>query len=204
MEVSNVVNIPSFFGNKVAKKLTFTDQGIKIETTGPTIIIPAENINAFRYRVGFIYGYWLTFGRQYVIETKDFQNKVFQIKLTSIYGIKRKAYYEAWSKIYQLLWKYYFTSTLNYYAELYKINQVFEIAGVNFDTDGISWDKKNKLQWNEIAISNYRTYFMIYNANNIKQTKSCSFANDWNASILQQIIKAVVNQQKEITGTQQQ
>jgi len=203
MEVSNVVNIPSFFGSKIAKKLTFTDQGIKVETAGPIIIIPAENINAFRYKVGWTRGYKFVFGRQYVIETKDFQNKIFEIKLNSIYGIKRKAYYEAWSKIYQLLWKYYFTSALNYYAELYKINQVFEIAGVNFDTDGISWDKKNKLLWNEIAISNYRTYFMIYNANNIKQTKSCSFANDWNASILQQIIKAVVKQREQITGTQE-
>ena len=204
MEVSNVVTIPSFLGSKIAKKLTFTDQGIKIETSGPTVIIPAENINAFRYKVGFMRGYTFLLGRQYIIEIKDFQNKTFGIKLPSIYGIKRKAYYEAWSEIYQLLWKYYFNSTLNYYAELYKINQIFEIAGVNFDADGISWDKKNKLLWNEIAISNYRTYFMIYNANNIKQTKSCSFANDWNASILQQIIKAVVKQQKEIAGTQQQ
>jgi hypothetical protein len=203
MEVSNIVNIPSFFGSKIAKKLTFTDQGIKIETAGPTIIIPAENINAFRYRISWTRGYKFVFGRQYIIETRDFNNKIFEIKLNSIYGIKRKAYYEAWSQIYQLLWKYFFDSTLNYYSELYKINQVFEVAGVNFDTDGISWDKKNKLLWNEIAISNYRTYFMIYNKNNIKQTKSCSFANDWNASILQVIIKGIVNQQKQITGTQQ-
>jgi hypothetical protein len=72
------------------------------------------------------------------------------------------------------------------------------LAEIKFDADGISWDKKNKFLWNEIAIKNYRTYFMIHHINNPMQHKSCSFSNDWNAFILQCLLKKIINQQKLI------
>lgn len=87
---------------------------------------------------------------------------------------------------------------LNYYVDLYNIQQAFELAGVRFDADGISWDKKNKLLYHEITLKNYRTYFMIHHVNDIDHRKSCSFANDWNACILQYLLKGIINQQKKI------
>jgi len=56
--------------------------------------------------------------------------------------------------------------------------------------------KKNKLLWKEIALSNYRTYFMIYHIDNLKQTKSCSYANDWNAFVLNCLLKKIVAEHK--------
>lgn len=200
MDVSGIVEIPALLQNKTAKRLTFTTEGIMVEkplSFASPVFIPAENISSFRYRVAFIRGYAFSFGRQYIIETKDFQNNVFQIKLTSYYGIRREAYHKLWYDIFNQLWENYFSSTLNYYIELYSIQQVFELAGVKFNTDGISWDKRNKLLWHEIALSNYRTYFMIHHADNAHQNKSCSFSMDWNALILQVLLKNIVKQQKQ-------
>jgi hypothetical protein len=197
MDVSNVVEIPAFFQDKIVKRLTFTSEGIKVETPGPVVFIASKDISAFRYRITWTRGYKFVFGRQYVIETKDFQNKIFQVKLSSVYGIRRKAYYKVWSDIFNQLWVNYFSNMLNYYLELYSINQIFELAGVNFHADGISWDKKNKLLWHEIALSNYRTYFMIYHTENAYQNKSCSFSMDWNAHILQALLKSIVKQHKQ-------
>ena len=200
MNVSNVIEIPALLQNKAIKRLTFSTEGIQVEqllSFGSPVFIPAENISAFRYKVVHLRGYAFTFGRQYIIEIKDFQNNVTQIKLTSYYGLKREAYHKLWYAIFDQLWANFFGSTLNYYIELYSIHQVFELAGVKFHTDGISWDKKNKLLWNEIALSNYRTYFMIHHAKNPMQNKSCSFSMDWNALVLQTLLRSIVNQHKQ-------
>jgi hypothetical protein len=87
---------------------------------------------------------------------------------------------------------------LNYYVDMCSAKQVFELAGVKFDTDGISWDKNNKLLWEEIDLKNYRTYFMIHHVSDITRRKSCSFANEWNAYILQCLLKGIVNQRKKV------
>jgi hypothetical protein len=199
MNAPNIIEIPSLFQNKTFKKLTFTNEGIKIEkplSFEPPVFIPSENINAFRYGVVWIRGYKVIFGRHYVIETKDFQNNVFKIKLKSYYGIRCKVYFELWSEIWGQLWKHYFSNMLNYYTDLYNIQQIFELAGVKFLTDGISWDKKNKLLWKDIALKNYKTYFMVHHAENLNEHKSCNFANDWNAFILQSLLKNIIEEHK--------
>jgi hypothetical protein len=202
MNASDIVEIPGFLQNEIVKTYIFSSEGINVESVGPAVFIPAEHITAFRYRTVWLRGYSFAFGRQYILETKDFNDKVFQIKFTSIYGIRRKTYYGAWCDIFEHLWKHYFSNTLCYYTDLYSIRQMFELAGVNFDTDGISWDKKNKLLWKEIALKNYRSYFMIHNINNPLQHKSCSFANDWNAFILQCLLKAIIKEHKNTLQVQ--
>jgi hypothetical protein len=195
----NIVEIPSLFQNKITKRFTFTHDGINIEkllSFEPPVFIPSENINAFRFRVVLIRGYRFVIGRQFVIETKDFDDNVFQKKLKTFYGIKRKTYYQLWIDIFDQLWDNYFNNMLNYYIDLYNVQQVFELAGVQFLTEGISWDKKNKLLWKEIALSNYRTYFMIHHVDNPLQHKSCSFSMDWNAFVLQCLLKNIVQQHK--------
>ena len=156
----------------------------------PSVLLPSENICAFRYGVSLTRGYVFVIGRQYFIEIKDLQNKIFKIKLKSLYGIKRETYYKKWSDIFNQLWRNYFSDVLNYYTELYNIHQIFELAGVKFLSEGISWDNKNKLLWEEIALSNYRTYFMIHHIQNPNQNKSISFSTDWNAFILQSLLRA--------------
>jgi hypothetical protein len=202
MELPNIVEIPSFFGRTTAKKITFGPEGINIEKTrsfDPAVFIPGENINAFRYGVTWIDGYKVTFGRRYFIELKGFDNKIFRFKLVSLYCIKRDTYHKKWSEIFDQLWRNYFSNMLNYYVELFNVGQPFELAGVKFLFEGISWDSKNKLLWHQIALSNYKTYFMVYNADNPSQHKSATFATDWNAFVLQCLLKEIVEKHKQKT-----
>lgn len=198
MDNSSVIEIPAFLEKQIVKTITFSDEGIKIEKPRSFIspvFIKSEDITAFRYRVTWTRGYKFVFGRQYLVEIKDSRDNIFKFKLNSVYGIRRKTYYKIWSDIISALWDHYFKNTFSYYTDLYNIQQPFEIAGVIVKPEGLSWDKNN-LFWGEVALSNYRTYFMIYNAGNPKQNKSCSFANDWNALVLQMLLKHIIKKFK--------
>jgi len=195
MASSTTVEIPSLFQNKTAKRLTFSQEGIKIEkplSFDPEIFLEASNISEFRYGVTWTRGYRFVIGRQYWIEIKSRQHEATKIKLKSIYGIKREVYGDMWSEIINQLWTNYFAAILAEQIELYNKLEVFEFAGIKFLYEGISWDTKNKLLWDEIALSNYKTYFMLHHAQNLKQHKSFTFAIDWNALLLQYLLKHIV------------
>ena len=192
-----IIEIPGLLRNKINKKIVFEKEGLTIEKTNsfiPGVFIPAEDINSFRFGVNWIRGYKFTFGRQYIIQVQDFNNNITSIKLGSYYQIRRKAYSKIWVEIFEQLWQYYFINSFNYYIELYKINQEFEIAGIKFQPFGISWHNGN-LFWNEIALSNYQTYFMIHHRDNVKKNVSLNFKNDWNSFILQCVLKEIVKEQ---------
>ncbi|WP_183560244.1 hypothetical protein [Mucilaginibacter sp. SP1R1] len=193
------IEIPALLSNKVSKKITFKPDGVIIEkplSRAAANIIKAENITGFRYGVSWINGYTFTIGRQYFIDILDDQQKVTCIKLGSYYGIRKKIYGELWSETIHQLWCNYFVNQYNYYYDLYNIHQTFELCGIRFHFEGIGWDVQNTLKWDEIAISSYYSYFMIYNSNNKKQNKSRSFANDWNAVVLQALLKKIVEERK--------
>lgn len=197
-----IIEVPRLFQNKIYKRLTFTARGLKIERTlsfEPIVFLPAENILSFRYGVKWIKGYAATFGRQYIIQIQDSEKKIFTIKLSSYYRIRSKAYHKIWSEIFSGLWNNYFIHIYNYYSDLYSIKQDFELSTVKFNKFGISWGGDG-LFWNEIALSNYRTYFMIHHKDDFKKTHSCNFMNDWNAVVLQCLLKKIVEEHKGYSG----
>ena len=198
---TNVIEIPGLIQNRVMKRIVFADAGLTVEkplSFNNSQFIPGENISAFRFGVQDFCNYKFAFGRQYFIETKDFQNKIFRIKLNSYYGIHRKAYYKVWADLLHYLWDFYLVNQLNYYIELYHIQQLFDLAGVTFYPDGISWDKKNKLLWNEIAVKSYQNYFMIYHIDNPKHYKCSVFSIEWNAVILQSLLKDIIKEHNKV------
>ena len=194
-----LIEIPALLNNRVSKILSFRAENLIIEkplSLMPPDFIPAETITGFRYGVSWINGFTFTIGRQYFIEVQNDQQKVIHIKLSSYYGIRKKLYGQIWSDIIYQLWHSYFINQYNYYYELYNINQTFELCGIQFHFYGISWHVQNILLWDEVAISSYRTYFMIYNSKNKMQYKSRDFARDWNAVVLQALLKRIVDERK--------
>ena len=192
----DIIEIPGLLRNNIYKKLTFKKEGLTIEKTlsfDPAVFIPAENISSFRYGVNWLRGYKFVFGRQYIIQVQDSKKEIFSIKLNSYYQIRRHAYHKIWSDIFNQLWRNYFINTFNYYYDLYSIKQEFDLADVKFHPFGISWDS-NSLFWNEIALSNYKTYFMIHHKDDLKKIKRCSFMNDWNALILQCVLRKIIEE----------
>jgi hypothetical protein len=201
MNAENTIEIPGLLNNKASKKLCFDVEGLTIEKQRsfiPKIFLPTQNIVAFRYGIKWTRGYNFVFGRQYFIEIQNDEQKITQIKLSSYYSIRKHLYGKLWADIIQQLWKNYFINLFSYYHELYTIHQTFELCGIRFHFDGIGWDLQNILQWDEIAVSSYQTYFMIYNCQNKKQRVSKSFANDWNAVILQVLLKEIVEERSVI------
>jgi hypothetical protein len=192
---SCIIEIPGLIQNKVIKEIVFAEEGLTIKkflSFGPSHFISGESISAFRFGVQDFYAFKFAFGRQYFIETKDFQNKISRIKLNSYYGIKDKAYYKIWAELLQHLWEFYLENQLSYYKELLNIRQLFEIAGVTFHADGISWDKENKLKWNEIVVNTCQTHFTIRHINDPARFKVCLFSIHWNAVVLQSLLKDII------------
>ncbi|MGZ3810784.1 MAG: hypothetical protein ACXVB0_04610 [Mucilaginibacter sp.] len=197
----NTIEIPGMIQKQIVKKIVFADSGLSVEkpwSFDPRVFIPGESISAFRFGIQEMHLGSVKFCREYFIETRDFQNQVFRIKLNSYFGIKGETYYNAWSGLLQRLWDFYLVNQLSYYTELFNIQQMFEIAGVTFHADGISWDKGNKLKWNEIVVSNFPTHFIIHHINNPNQSKCCVFAVHWNAVIVQSLLKDVIKQPVKI------
>jgi hypothetical protein len=157
--------------------------------------IPAQNIAAIRLGVKWIRGLWFVFGRQFIIEIKHPDNHITKLNLNSYYGLRVQTYEEAWTDTISHLYSFYFSGQLNMYLELINIKQPFELLGVTFHSDGISWGKNGTLPWNQIATSNYRSYFVVHHKQNVRLNKSFNFLNDWNAYILQAMLKHVVEEQ---------
>ena len=195
-DASTIVEIPRLIQNRVYKQVIFTKDGLtikKLQGFVPDIFLAAENITGFRYGVNWLRGYAFTIGRQYIIQVMDAEKNVISIKLNSFYKIRSAAYLKAWSNIINQLWYNYFVNNLNFYYDLYSIKQDFELSGVVFRPSGIEWDNIS-LPWNEIALSNYVTYFMIHHKTDLKKTKSRNFKNDWNALVLQELLKRIVKE----------
>ena len=200
----NIIDIPGLIQARTSKSVIFTGDGLTIEQpfkTVSNIFVKNGDISAFRFGIKELKLYKFSLGREYYIEIKDFRCKITRIKLYSIYGARRKEYYKIWADLLQNLWDFYFDSHLSYYTELYNIQQFFELSGVTFFPDGIAWDKDNKLPWDKIEIKSYQNYFLIHHADNPRQYKCCVFSIDWNAVILQSLLKDIISEHKKVIRT---
>lgn len=192
---NHIIEIPGLFTNKISRRLIFAVEGVTIERSlgfDAYKFIPAENLVAIRMGVKWLHGFTFTVGRQYIIELKLQDDSVVKIKLNSIYNLRAQNYDEAWTDMVKHFYNFYFASQLDLYIELFQLKQRFNIAGVDFCSDGISWDKKNILGWNEISLSNYMSYFVVHHRQNVRLNMSFNFLNVWNAHILQAMIKYAV------------
>ena len=193
----NIIEVPALIPNKVVKKVVFAESGLSVErplSLDTDLFIPCEDIAGFRFGVKDMSIFNVTFCRRYFIEIRNYQNKIYRIKLNSYYGLKRETYYRIWAESLDQFWDYYMESQLNFYTELLNLRQTFELSGVTFHSDGISWDEDNKLKWKDIAISSYQTHFVVHHIDDLTQTKCCVFSIHWNAVVLQTLLKDIIKQ----------
>ena|SRR6185312_3049571 len=190
-----VIEIKGLIRNRTRSRIVFAEEGLTIAkpySVGRDKFIEGERIAAFRFGVKELRGYKFSFGRQYFIEIKDYQYGLHKIKLNSFYGLKNKEYYRVWADLLQEVWDFYLSHQLSYYTELYNMQQMFELAGITFHSDGVSWNKSYTLPWDKITVKSYQNYFMIQNADNPRQYKCCIFSIDWNAVVAQSLLKDIV------------
>jgi hypothetical protein len=200
----NIIEIPGLLQARTCKSIIFAPDALTMEKpfgVKPKEFIQGGEVAAFRFGIKELRLFKFSLGREYYIELKDFHCKITRIKLYSVYGARRKEYYKIWADLLQNLWDFYFDRQLNYYTELYNIQQFFDLAGVSFHADGISWDKDNKLSWDKIEIKSYQNYFLVHHKDNPQQYKCCVFSIDWNAVILQSLLKDIVKEYNKVPRT---
>ncbi len=197
----NIVDIPSSISKRIKRRVVFSDSGINIErpiSLDPDVFISSESISSFRFGIESMHFFGLTFCRQYFIEIKDDHNKIFRIRLNSYYGINREQFFKLWADLLDHFWNMYMINQLNFYKELYDIQQTFELSGVTFYADGIGWEEDVKLKWNEIAIRSYQTHFVIHQVDDLSKSKCCVFSIHWNAVVLQSLLKEIIKQPTKV------
>ncbi|MBS1529416.1 MAG: hypothetical protein JSU01_03835 [Bacteroidetes bacterium] len=200
----SIVEIPGMIQARTCKSVIFAGDGLTIEQpfkVNSKIFVPNGDIAAFRFGIKELRLFKFVLGREYYIEIKDFKCAISRIKLYSLYGARRKEYYKIWADLLQNLWDFYFDSQLSYYTELYNIQQCFELAGVTFLTDGISWNKMDRISWDKIGIKSYQNYFLIHHADDPRQYKCCIFSIDWNGVILQSLLKDIIREHQKVHRT---
>jgi hypothetical protein len=195
-----IIETPGLFRNKTVKKLIFTEGGLTIEkplSFDPVVFVPAEDIVAFRYGIKWLSGYAFTIGRTYLVEIQDNKGQIIPVKLPSLYGIKKNVYLDIWAGIIEQLWLYYLKTIFEGFYNQYKNKERFDLSGVEFHPFGIMLNGKG-LFWDEIALSNYKTYFVVHGRENVKLLWSCNFKNDWNAYLLQKLLKTIIKDVDEL------
>ncbi|AYL96040.1 hypothetical protein [Mucilaginibacter celer] len=189
------IEIPKLLSKEPYKKVTISEDGITIDMApnGIPVIIPVDDLVAFRYGFKWISGRAFTIGRHFMIEFKTTHQKNIIIKFSSYYGLRKKAYGKNWADLVNSVWSHHFLKRYTEYYNRFKEGQSFELCGMIFNEDSIAWDKTS-LNIRDVGISNYRHYFMVYNKLNKTQQKGYTFMQDWNALVLKYLLKTITEE----------
>lgn len=187
--------IPSLWSKKVVKRLHFTDESLTIEkhSAGKPLSINWVNVVGVKININIVKGLYFTVGHQYTIHLKCDDHTAHIIEMNSVYGIRKRLYEQLWSDTYRLLFDYHFVHLLGYYMELHVMGQIFTLDGITIYEDGISWDRRPKLCWDELEITVYNRYFVIRNRYGIQYRKFMYFDADWNACLLLDLLRQLIN-----------
>jgi len=194
---NQILEIPGLFTNKISKRLIFEVAGLTIEkpfSFDSAIYIPADKLSAIRLGKKSPGGMGFFLGKHFIIDLKHPDDSFTQIKFSCYCGLRMQAYEEAWTDAINHLYSFYFSSQLNMYIELFHLKQSFEILGVTFHDDGISWGNNAIVPWKHVTLSNYTSNFVIHHRNSPRLNIGFNFSYHWNAYLLQGLLKYVVEE----------
>jgi len=190
--------IPSLWSRKIVQRLHFSDEGLVIEKAGAIepVSVNWSDLEGIKIKISPIKGLYFNIGRQFIIQLKSDDHKVHIMEMNSVYGIRKRLYEQLWTDTYRLLFDFHFSNLQGYYAELHTMGQIFTLDGVTVYTDGISWDNRPKLPWDELEITTYTHYFVIRNRFGIQYRKFLYYGGDWNACLLLDLLKQLISTHK--------
>ncbi len=187
--------IPSLWSKKIVQSLHFTDDGLFIEKAAADVplFIKWHDMIGLKIKSTAIKGLYVNVGYQFSLQLKTDDNKVYTIEMNSIYGIRRRLYEQLWMDTFRLLFDFHFTHLLGYYRELHTMRQIFTLDGITIYNEGISWDSRQILPWDELEITTYARYFVIRNRFGIQYRKFLYFGSDWNACLLLDLLRELIS-----------
>jgi len=170
--------------------IEFDDQNKASEP--PTRFLIGE-IEAFRYGVKAIRGYRFRIGRIYSIDIRDTSGRIIKLRLKSIYRVRVKQLNKKYTAIINSVYQTYFHPlTLTHY-EQFQAGRDVEILGVSINKDGVLYDPKvARISWDFVNLKRYWHYYTLYSEEMPDRYRAFTPAEQWNASILRQLIQMIL------------
>lgn len=116
-----------------------------------------------------------------------------EIRLKSIYGIRKQQLTEKYGKIVNALYDNFFDDvSRNYLAQFFEKND-FQIAGISFTQEGILLDSKSDIiTWEDVGTKSYSTYYAIFSKSNPTRYKAVEYLHDWNTGVLYSVSRHIL------------
>jgi len=151
-----------------------------------------QEITEYRYGIKW-YSYYFIFGRKYIIEIRNNDNKTLKIHFKSYFGYRLKQIHQQYCNILNALWDYHFEDVTEFYFSLLKQNIDFNVAGVRFSEKGVYIKNNTFIEWEDIRTGSYQTYFIVYSQKNpAKTNRAYYYLEDWNVSVLYSVLRTTL------------
>ncbi|MCR5862411.1 hypothetical protein LRS05_09735 [Flavobacterium sp. J372] len=158
-----------------------------------------EEISEYRFGISWMQ-YHITFGREYIIEIKNFKGEILKINFKSYFGRNVKSLHQNYLDILENLWEYHFSEMVSSYLNLFSAgiefsigNVVFTYVGIIIKIDRTVWQKEIFIPWECVRTNSYATYFAIYSKENPSDINSIhNYFEDWNTDVLFSVIRTIL------------
>ena len=186
------------------RKLTINFEFIRFQSndlvTNLYTTFDKKEIVEFRFGMKWI-AFTITIGREYFIYIRNNENKILKINFRTYFGRKKNEYHQLYSDIIQNIRKIYFDEIVFEFIKKHENKENFAIGDVKFNDKGITIKTSGILNviekiidWNNIRIKSYITYFSIYSSENpININRGFSYLDDWNTYVLFEVIGTILN-----------
>jgi hypothetical protein len=175
--------------------LKFADKDFE----NPYTIFEKNEIKDYRFGIRWI-RFELTYGREYQIYIRNFENQVIKLSFKSYFGRKKQELHNLYVDILDELWERYFSYNVDELLNKYENNEEFTIADVYFKKEGIELNisgifnqKRVEIVWKNIRTKTYHTYFSIYSTENpANLNRGYNYKEDWNTNVLYSVLRTIL------------
>lgn len=162
-------------------------------------IFKKEEIISYRYGVKW-YSFYLTYAREYQIHILNKKNEIIKIDFANYFGQKKQESFKMYTSILDNLWSNYFKEISEKYFRDFYLNQQIKINNIIFNKDYLEIENKSiiskkniQIEWKNVRVKNYQTYFSIFSAENPSKINfHSSYLKDWNVDIIYSLINSIL------------
>ena len=179
------------------RQLIITNDFIEFDNndllSAPPTKLLKSNITGLRHGIKWINGYQFIIGRIYCIDLLTADKEVLEIRLKSIYGIRKQQLTEKYGKIVNALYDNFFDDISRSYLTQFSEKNDFQIAGISFLQRGIFLNSKSDLiTWEDVGTKSYSSYYCIFSKSNPTCYKAVEYLNDWNTGVLYSVSRHIL------------
>jgi hypothetical protein len=160
----------------------------------PTRLEKSE-LSEFRHGINWISGIHLTIGRIYSVDIRDIHGKEINIRLKSLYGVRKKQLMEKYINIVRHLYDHYFNDISSDFLNKFSNGEEFSISGVVFTAGGVITNRKAGLvRWEDLETRSYRSYYTLSSKLDSTKYKAFVYLEDWNTGVLYTVSREILKE----------